>query len=298
MLNPLRRLLTAVTLLLVPTLASAQEAAPLRDVDPALWVVKDRDTTIYLFGTVHVLKPGLRWFDDGVKKAFDRSQEVVLETVQPDQASMQGLVMKLGIDADGPPLPQKLPAEDRKAYLAAITSLGLPANAFDQLDPWFAATNLQLMPLGKLGYNPNSGVEAIITAAAQSAHKPISGLETPEQQLGYLDGLSETAQISMLNQTVKDLPKIGETIDTMVDAWGKADLKTLEDKINDSLRESPEVAKVLLADRNARWAQWIKARLAKSGVVFIAVGAGHLAGKDSVQEQLARLKLKAKRVRY
>ena len=136
------------------------------DADPALWMVKDKDTTIYLFGTIHVLKPGLSWFDDGVKKAFDSSDELVLEMVQPDQATMQNIVLSKAYSLNGPTLTERLPAADRPAYLNAMTSLGIPPATFDRAKPWFVATNLSLLPLMKLGYDPKSGPETVLTAAA------------------------------------------------------------------------------------------------------------------------------------
>lgn len=268
------------------------------DADPALWVVKDKDTTIYLFGTIHVLKPGLSWFDDGVKKAFDSSDELVLEMVQPDAATMQSIVLSKAYSLTGPTLTERLPEADRPAYLNAMTSLGIPPAAFDRAQPWFVATNLSLLPLMKLGYDPKSGPETVLTAAATSEKKTIAGLETPEQQIGYLAGLPEPVQIKFLESTLKDLPKTAETMDGMVAAWAKGDPAKLADYMNDGLDDSPELAKTLLFDRNARWAQWIKARLAKPGTVFVAVGAGHLAGKQSVIDQLKSLNIKAKRVAY
>jgi uncharacterized protein YbaP (TraB family) len=277
----------------------AMKAAPAPvDADPALWVVKDADTTIYLFGTIHVLKPGLSWFDEGVKKAFDSSDELVLEMVQPDAATMQKIVLAKAITAGGAKLPNRLPDNDQVRYMNTLSYLGLPLNAFDRTAPWFAATNLSILPLLKLGYDPSSGPETVLTAAATASKKPIVGLETAEQQIGFLSGLPQPVQMTFLESTLKDMPKTAENMDKMVGAWSRGDPATLGDIMNDGIKDSPELAKTLLFDRNARWAQWIKARLAKPGTVFIAVGAGHLAGKQSVIEQLKALKLTATRVAY
>ena len=294
MIRPLGAALSAIALCLsLP--ACARPAAPARaanDADPALWVVKDKDTTIYLFGTIHVLKPGLTWFDEAVKTAFDRSDEVKLEIVMPDPAAMQGLVQATGVAAKGtPPLTERLPADKRAAFTKAVTDLGLPANALDTFKPWLA-------PLSKLGYDSSNGPEQVITAAAKQANKPLTGLETAEQQLGFFGSLSDKAQLDFLVGTVDELPKIDQQMAAMVDDWAKGDPDALAAEMNDELKSSPEVAKVLLTDRNARWAAWIKQRMTRPGTVFIAVGAGHLAGPDSVQAQLAKLGVKAERVRY
>ena len=281
-----------------PAKTSARPRAA-NDADPALWVVKDKDTTIYLFGTIHVLKPGLSWFDEAVKAAFDRSDEVKLEIVMPDPATMQGLVQATGVAPAGtPPLTERLPADKRAAFTKAVTDLGLPANALDRFKPWLAATQLSVAPLSKLGYDSTNGPEEVITAAARQAKKPLTGLETPEQQLGFFGSLSDQAQLQFLESTVDELPKLNEQMASMVDEWARGDPDALAREMNDELKSSPEVAKVLLTDRNARWAQWIRGRMARPGTVFIAVGAGHLAGPDSVQAKLAKLGVKAERVKY
>ena len=289
--------LTSLALMLALP-ACAQSKPTANDADPALWVVKDADTTIYLFGTIHVLKPGLSWFDEAVKTAFDKSDQLVLEMVQPDQATMQQIVLKNGIVTTGPTLTEQLPADKRGAYLKALTEAGLPPQAFDRMKTWLAGVTLSIMPIQKLGYDPKNGPETVLADAAKAAGKPVAGLETAEQQIGYFNGLSQKAQIEFLTSTVEDLPKAGEEMAEMVDEWAKGDPDALAKTMNESLKDSPEVAKTLLTDRNARWATWIKARMAKPGTIFIAVGAGHLAGNDSVQAQLARQGIKAQRIAY
>jgi len=295
-LSPLRSAFTALVLLLAAP--ACAQTPPTQDADPALWVVKDRDTTVYLFGTIHVLKPGLTWFDEAVRQAFDRSNQVVLELVLPDPAKMQSIVAADAAMPNGPTLTARLPPARRKQYADALTSLSLPATAFDRTQPWFAATNLSILPLVKLGYDPANGPESIITAAAKQANKPVIGLETAEQQLGYFSALSPKAQISFLTATLDELPKVATQMATMVDEWAHGQPDKLAAELNESLKDSPEVAKVLLVDRNKRWAGWIANRLRTPGTVFIAVGAGHLAGPESVQRQLARRGLRAVRVRY
>ncbi|AJP74724.1 polysaccharide biosynthesis protein GumN [Sphingomonas hengshuiensis] len=289
-----RTLAPALALLFAPT-AQAQAA---QDADPALWVVRDEDTTIYLFGTIHVLKPGLSWFDEAVRDAFDKSGELVIEMIQPDAATAQATLLPLAMNASGPTLTEKLPADKRPAIAKAAGDLRFPLAVLDRFDPWFAAITLTMAGLPRLGYDPESGAEQVLQAAAKAAGKPVRGLETFEQQLGYLDGLPEPVQVRFLVSTLDEMPKMGAELDKMVTSWAKGDPDTLAVTMNEGMRETPELGKVLLTDRNARWAKWIEQRLAQPGTVFIAVGAGHLAGRDSVQAQLAKHKLRAVRIAY
>jgi uncharacterized protein len=282
-----------------PAPATQPVTAPVTaDADPALWVVKDKDTTIYLFGTIHVLKPGLSWFDEAVKAAFDKSDALVLEMVQPDPETMKGLVLAKGLTQSGPTLTEQLPEAERPAYAKALTDLGVPPTAFDRAKPWFVATNLSLLPLVKSGYAAEAGPEQVLTGAAAAEKKQVIGLETPAQQIGYLADLPDALQLKFLEATLHDLPTAQKDMAEMVDAWAGGQPDKLATIMNESMKETPELGKVLLTDRNARWAQWIKQRLAVPGTVFLAVGAGHLAGTGSVQDQLAKIGVTATRVPY
>lgn len=279
-------------------LCGCQAKPASNDADPALWVVKDADTTIYLFGTVHMLKPGVGWFDDGVKSAFDASDELVLELVMPPADEMQALVSELGMTATGPALPDQLSPAEAAKFRAALPEMGLSPEALDRAEPWLAATMLSAAPLRQLGYDEKDGAEAVLTAAAKAGGKKVEGLETAREQLGYFDRLPLTAQRALLVDTLEDLPKAGETIDRMVAAWSAGDADGIARLMNEDLSRSPELADALLAQRNRKWADWLATRMKKPGTVFVAVGAGHLAGNAGVQSELAKRGLKAERVIY
>lgn len=301
----LPRAATALALLFVTPAALAQQApapapaAQLKDADPAMWVVKDEDTTIYLFGTIHVLPDNLSWFDEAVKTAFDESGELVTEIGDmPDLATVQPLIIKHAVVPTGPRLSERLPADKREAFTKAVADSGIPAQAVESFKPWFAASQLSLIALTKAGYNPASGAETALTAAAKAANKPISGVETLDQQFGFFNSLSEAAQIQFLTETLEQLGQVGPEFQKMVNEWSEGDAEGLAAIMNEALRSSPELSKMLLADRNARWAEWIDTRLDKPGVVFMAVGAGHLSGPDSVQVMLDKRNIKSTRIKY
>jgi len=268
------------------------------DADPALWLVKDADTNIYLFGTVHVLKPGQTWFDEAVRAAYDRSDEVVLEVVDPDSPANATTITRLARSADGRPLRDKLSAATRAKYDAAMQGLGVPPTAFDGFDPWFAAITLSLLPITKSGYDLNSGAEKVLTSTARSNGKSLGQLETVEQQLGIFDSLPQDQQIRLLESTLDEADGMVAQLDEIARFWAAGDPERLGAIMNEAFRATPQLGKALLADRNARWAQWIDDRMDKPGTVFVAVGAGHLAGNDSVQNMLKARKLNATRVRY
>ncbi|WP_375195419.1 TraB/GumN family protein [Sphingobium sp.] len=279
--------------------ASAREpAARSTYVTPALWAVKDADTTIYLFGTVHVMKPGLDWFKDGVRSAFDRSGELVLEIVEPDdQQALAATMAGKALARDGVKLSARLGSQERTRYQAAMSANGLPWQAFELFNPWMAGMALSVQPLEKLGYKSELGAEKLLTATARRSGKKIDALETIDEQLGYFAGLPMEQQVKFLNATVDGLPDMDREFARLVQHWQNGEPEKLAAEMNESLEATPELAEVLLIQRNARWAQWIKQRLTRPGTVFIAVGAGHLSGKGSVQAQLKTMGISSARVK-
>jgi uncharacterized protein YbaP (TraB family) len=282
-----------------PALAQQAPAASIEtvDVDPALWVVKDADTTIYLFGTVHILKPGMGWFDEEVKAAFDKSDRLVLEMVEPDTATAQQLFAKYGLDTSGKPLTSKMTEDEKAIYAKAMEKVGLPVAAFEPLDPWAAAVTMQIMGLQKGGYDVNSGVETQLTAAAKASGKPIAGVETMESQLAIFDTLSQETQVRFLVESAKTVDDMTASMDNMVALWSKPDPDGLAQVMNEGLSD-PKLHAALLTNRNANWAAWISKQLEKPGTTFMAVGAGHLSGSTSVPHLLTAYGIQAQRVEY
>lgn len=279
--------------------AAPVAAAAMRDADPALWVVKDKDTTIYLFGTVHLLKPGLSWFDDGVKAAFDKSDELRIEVVLPDDpASLAPLVISKAVDQTGRTMSSRLTEAQRQIYKDGFAKLGLDTAQMETLEPWFVGLQATMMLIAKAGYDPNSGAEQILKTAAVAAGKPVKGLETVEEQFGFLDSAPENEQIKSLMLVAEKSEEAIASFDAIVDSWSRGDVKKAGALLNEGMKETPQTAQILLYGRNARWAEWIDARLDQPGTVFVAVGAGHLAGNNSVQSYLGKRKVKVKRVKY
>lgn len=289
------RHLLAAAIALAPLPACAD--APLPDADPALWVVKDEDTTLYLFGTFHLLDGKQAWFNDGVKTAFDASDELVLEAILPDNpADLQPLVMKYAVDPKGATLSSKLQPEVKAKLVKQLDSLGLPLPALDPLEPWFVSMTLATMSAQKIGLTGDQGAEKTLSAAAKAAGKPVSELEGVEYQLALFDRMPEAEQIVSLGQSLDELEEIEAAFRPMLEAWSAGDTDGLVSIMNLDAEETPALYKTLFTDRNARWAEWIDARMDRPGTVFIAVGAGHLAGRDSVQQLLAARGLASERV--
>lgn len=263
---------------------------------PALWKVADEDTTIYLFGTVHVLPQGVEWYDATIADALEGADMIVTEIPMDaaSEAKLQQLSMTMGMLPAGTTLRSLLTPEQTAAYEAAMAKIGAPPAAFDPLKPWLAGLTLSLVPLMQQGYDPNSGVEKVLLAKA--GDKPQGALETAEFQLGIFDSMTTEGQVAFLMESIDGMDEVKTTLDRMVSEWAKGDADNLAAIMNDGMSD-PAVAEALLYKRNANWAEWIDGRLEQPGSVFIAVGAGHLAGARSVQDYLAQKGITVTRVK-
>ncbi|MFA6220355.1 MAG: TraB/GumN family protein [Erythrobacter sp.] len=253
---------------------------------PALWKVADEDTTIYLFGTVHALPQDVEWYTGPIAAALDSADSLVTEipaNATRDPASQQMVAGKAVLPADKS-LRDMLPESDRTAFEGALTTIGIPVNAFDRFEPWFAGMTLAVLPLMKNGWTAESGVEHVIEVKA-GPDKTRGALETVDYQIGLFDELPIQSQIAFLMASAGNIDAIVPTMDRMVASWLTGDANGLATLMNEGLSD-PTLAQALLYDRNAGWAEWIDRRLDQPGTVFIAVGAGHLAGKQSVQDFL------------
>jgi len=295
----LKRLISTVAALSLTlsgctTLQARAETPPRGAVPgPALWEVKDADTTIYLFGTVHALPEGKPWFDGRIRRAFDASDEMVTEVDLRDQTASSTAMQQAGMLPQGQSLREMMTPENRQQFEAAVVGLGLPVASLDQMEPWLAALTLSLLPLLQQGYKTDSGVEMALSA--QAGTKQRDALETVAQQIDLFDAMPVEAQLTFLDKTVEAMPDAKRSLDTMVDEWLRGDADGLAKQLNAEI-DDPVLYQRLLTQRNANWAQWIQRRLQQPGTVFIAVGAGHLAGSDSVQRQLAKRGVKVERI--
>jgi len=293
---------SAALLLSAPALAQAEPEVPTEEhashpiPHPALWKVADEDTTIYLFGTVHALPPGLDWYRGPIAQALDGSDQLVTEIITDESTvlKMQELVLAKGLLPPDRTLRGLLNDEQRTAFEAGLAKLGIPAAAFDRFEPWYASMMFTMLPLMKEGYSPQQGVEFTLGEKAGEG-KARGELETVEWQIAMFDELPEERQIGYMMETIAQVDEIKPMLDRMVAEWLEGDADALAALMNESMTDS-DLAEILLYSRNRSWAGWIDTRLDTPGTVFIAVGAGHLAGNRSVQDALAERGIETTRV--
>ncbi|WP_226946659.1 TraB/GumN family protein [Rhizorhabdus phycosphaerae] len=290
----------AVSALLALLIASPAAAAP------ALWKFGDADTTVYLFGTIHALPPGYAWEDERIRKAMDASDTLVIETlVDKDPRAMAALFPPP--DSSLPPIVERVTPEARPAFETLLAKAKVDPAMLSRMPTWQACFVLMGAMMRDLGVQREAGVEDGLTSAfaapvasaapveggqsstlpASAATKKIEGLETVADQLAMFSTLSEADQREMLTSFATGKSSARSDYDRLLKAWSTGDEAGIARMFDEDEDLTPHLREILLRKRNANWAAWLKQRLEKPGTVFVAVGAGHLAGPLSVQKMLA-----------
>lgn len=266
--------------------------------DPALWVAKSPSATVYLFGTVHVLPKGAHWHYPALDEALAASEKLYVEEDDDSPLDMQMLVLEYGMDLQHP-LSDKLDATDQARLAAAAEAIGVAGGAatLNAMKPWLAALTIAVAPIVKAGYDPKSGADKQLDHAFTAAGKSVGAFETAEAQIKLLANLSPALQLDLLRNALDDYAKGPAQIEALIRDWQAGNVAAIATVVNGGMHEHyPELYKALLVDRNRAWAGRLARLLEQHGTVFVAVGAGHLAGPDSVQKQLAKLGIATQRV--
>ena len=250
--------------------APAASANHIPDADPAIWVVNDHDTVIYLFGTFHALDGKSDWFNDEVVTAFTASDELVLETIVPDLGRA--------------PRPSADPSRHHVHPVAPSAS-------------FLASTRMAISAGRARGMQVDNGADMVLRRAAEDTGKPISGLESFEYQLGMFGRMpTQPVQTAAPAQDLSSVGNLAIVMGQMQSAWNRGDSEIFETMLDQMRTNSPASYDVMFTQRNSNWANWIADRLQRPGTVFVAVGTGHLAGPDSVQAKLAERGVQSARI--
>jgi uncharacterized protein YbaP (TraB family) len=278
--------------------ACAAPAAEPKAASPAMWKVADSDTTIYLFGTIHLLPKNTKWRSPAFDKAAAGSDSLVVETVVDESNPMATMseLFKLAMSPGLPPLSARVPTDKKAALDTVIGKSGIPPQVLDKMETWAAAFLLLGVQFKDLGLDPGSGVETVLRKQFADGGKPIDQLETNAEQLGFFDRLSEDSQRKFLLAVLDDSSEAKGQFDGMLAAWSRGDVKAIGESFNAELSDAAELKDALLVRRNANWTHWVRSRLDKPGTVMVAVGAGHLAGDQSVVTMLQKDGIKVTRV--
>jgi uncharacterized protein YbaP (TraB family) len=253
-----------------------------------VWALRGAHNTVYLAESVHLLKADEATLPAQFDQAYAAAKTIVMEIdlSSLDQEAVQDFMLQHGV-LKGTTLRQLLGERGYTRLTAEAERLGVPMEGLDPLAPWAIALSLTDLEYLQLGYDPDQGVEMQIERRAQKDGKPIRGLETLEQQLGQLEGLTNAQQARFLELTLEDMHDAAHDTDELLRAWRSGDTQHLADLMSREYREFPELYRALVTQRNARWLPQIQSFLKDDHDYMVVVGALHLVGRDGLLD-LAR----------
>jgi len=278
----------AALLLAIATLCAGPAAgASERNV---LWSVRGEHNTVYLLGSIHVLRPGDGALPRAAFEAYEEAERLVMEIDLDDPAvtdptALLGTMQRAALLPEGESL-RRVMGDDYAAIAGRVRESGLDLAVFDRFAPWFVATMLLQLELAQRGFQPELGIEQQLADRAVRDGKPIEGLETAEQQFAVLAGLPLPEQKRFLLMTLADTERLDEEIEDLLAAWRSGDTDALEDMLSAAYEEFPELYRPLTEDRNRAWVERLEELLEDRDDYLVVVGALHLVGRHSVVDLL------------
>lgn len=286
--------MAVLALLLSASTPTARDQAPAAASEASgkncLWKVKSSENTVFLLGSIHLLKQDAYPLNKVIESAFNNSRKLVLEVDLDtmNSAEAQQLILAKGLLPEGKTLKQTLSPETYRLVSDKVEGMGLAMETVGRLKPWLLTLTLAISKMRQLGYQPQHGIDKHFFDKARQWNKEVVGLETAEFQISLLDEMASNTQEAALLQTLKELDVFEKEFSQIVQAWSSGDSSALEKSLLESFKEYPEVYGKLVTERNKNWTPKIEGLLGTRGNVFVIVGAAHLVGPDGVVELLRK----------
>lgn len=250
--------------------------------EPPIWVVEDEDSTVYMVGTVHMMREGVDWQSPELASIIEGAGAVWLELADFEPpANLGALIMQTGLSPDRP-LSSLLTEEELGGLEAILAEHQMPVDSFDALRPWFAYLQISGLMLMEAGFDPAGGIDVHIKGRAEELGIPVNGFETFGEQFETLSGMPEEAQLEVLRETITDYDEAKEDLVVQLESWIGGDLSVLEAETEEIAREMEAFYEALFVERNEGFVDGIEEILAEQGTALVAVGLAHYVGPDSI----------------
>jgi uncharacterized protein YbaP (TraB family) len=256
----------------------------------SLWELHGKHNTVYLLGSIHVLRPNDYPLAPVVLDAYTHAgsllMEVNLDEINSEQ--VQAEMLASATLSDGKTLPDVLGKQRYERAAALAHEIGVELSTFDQFAPWFAAEAISELQLTQLGFQPENGVEMYFMDRARSDGKSVDGLETVHDQISVFQNMSLDAQAEYLMSSLEQAHDLPKEVDSMVRAWQRGDTRWFESELQSDLGHDSDLYQSVLVARNRKWVPKIEALLNSDKNYLVIVGTGHLAGQGSVVDLLKK----------
>jgi hypothetical protein len=262
---------------------SAHAASP-------VWAIHGDHNTVYLAGSVHLLKAKEAALPAAFDRAYTGSRTLIMEIDlgKVDPMAAATWMAGHGTLPEGTDLKTTLGAARYQRVSTEATRLGLPMEMVGQFAPWVLGLQLMDLEYAKDGFDSESGVEQQLEHRAQADGKTTAGLETLEEQLGFFEALTPEQQAKFLDLVLNDLHDVDSDTQEVVAAWRAGDAAKLAALLSDEYKQFPALYRSLVTDRNKRWEPQIEKLLHDKDNYFVVVGALHLVGDGGLLELLRK----------
>jgi uncharacterized protein len=256
----------------------------------ALWEVHGKHNTVYILGSIHVLRPSDYPLAPAMLNAYSAAQTIYMEVnlQELDSQAVQAEMLSSAIMPEDKGLPAVLGKERYGRAYALAHEVGVELPSFDQFAPWFAAEAISQLQLMHLGFQPQSGVEAYFLERARSDGKSVAGLETVHDQIALFSNMPLDAQAEYLISSLEQAHDLPREVDEMVRAWQHGDTQWFTNEMKSELGGDPQLYQSVLVARNRKWLPKIEALLKDDKNYLVIVGTGHLVGRGSVIDLLKK----------
>ncbi|NJS13796.1 MAG: TraB/GumN family protein [Sphingopyxis sp.] len=261
-------------------------------------MIRDDDTMLFVTGTVHLLPSDIDWRSPAINRAMSAADELVTELSPAELGRIGDIAPTYAKAVSATPAGDRFAPDLRDDFADFAGDQNIAADQMAAIDDWAIALTLAQASARSAGLSADYGMDRALTATFARAGKRQSGLELATDQLGAFDAIPASEQRLMLNRLMRDIAdgRADDRLHEMIAAWSAGDLDALAAIIARDANLAPQANRIMLTDRNRKWSDWIIKRLERPGTTLVAVGAGHLAGPDSLIAILAARGIAAQRL--
>ena len=252
--------------------------------DTSVWRASDGNRTIYLGGTVHLLRASDFPLPEEFEQAYAAADEIYFEVDinSMNDLSTQAQMLQQLTYNDDRTLQSVLNEEAYTALEDYTEQVGMPIMLMQKFKPGMVITTLQMMEFQQLGFTPQ-GVDTYFSSRAMGDAKSLGALETIAEQIGFLAAMGEGNESEFILVSLEDLNDISDSMEAMIAAWREGDAEHLAELfVADMKAQAPEVYDSLLRQRNLNWVPEIERMFMDEDTEFVLVGAAHLVGEDGL----------------
>lgn len=256
----------------------------------SLWEVHGKHNTVFLLGSIHVLRQSDYPLAPELMAAYSSSKSVLMEVNLEELSSplVQAEMFSSAMLPEGKTLTAVLGAQRFARADALAREVGVELSTFDQFAPWFAAEAISETQLSQLGFQPETGIEMYFMERAQKDGKSVAGLETVHDQISLFRNMPMDTQADYLVSSLEEAHDLPRQVDSMVRAWRRGDTQWFVAQLQSEIGRDPHLYQSVLGARNRNWLPKIEALLNDDKNYLVIVGTAHLVGQDSVIDLLKK----------